>query len=148
MLFQKGIQRQYVGGEGEGRYDATFCGIEEKWESNTGCLKWRREPCAKRNTAQQGVFSLQWTSPKHNRIVRATCWGRHGERQLWILIVLRPHSNVKSQLAELKIVLKNGKVWSRELHGNAYLAQGATSRSSIAVGGRRWSPERRACAFT
>ena len=30
MLFQKGIQRQYVGGEGEGRYDATFCGIEEK----------------------------------------------------------------------------------------------------------------------
>lgn len=59
MLFQKGIQRQYVGGEGEGRYDATFCGIEEKWESNTGCLKWRREPCAKRNTAVAptgGVF--------------------------------------------------------------------------------------------
>ena len=51
ILFQKGIQRQYVGGEGEGRYDAKFCGIEEKWESNTGCLKWRREPCAKRNTA-------------------------------------------------------------------------------------------------
>lgn len=59
MLFQKGIQRQYVGGEGEGRYDATFCGIERTWESNAGCLKWRREPCAKRNTAvapTAGVF--------------------------------------------------------------------------------------------
>ena len=59
MLFQKGIQRQYVGGEGERRYDAKFCGIEQKWESNTGCLKWRREPCAKRNTAvapTRGVF--------------------------------------------------------------------------------------------
>ncbi len=92
MLFQKGIQRQYVGGEGEGRYDATFCGIEEKWESNTGCLKWRREPCGKRNraVAPRVFFLLQWTSPKHNRIVRATCWGRHGERQSWMLIVLRP----------------------------------------------------------
>ena len=59
MLFQKGIQRQYVGGEGERRYDAKFSGIEQKWESNTGCLKWRREPCAKRNTAVAptgGVF--------------------------------------------------------------------------------------------
>ena len=92
MLFQKGIQRQYVGGEGEGRYDATFCGIEEKWESNTGCLKWRREPCAKRNTAvaPRVFFYCNEHHPKHNRIVRATCWGRHGERQLWMLIVLRP----------------------------------------------------------